>query len=406
MKMPVLLSFLMLGLVAQAGTPEQFLKTAWQDPRLAAHDESVALVTDAQTYNPLNKADLRLDRGEISKEDVKIGFRMYPKGYSEHVATSSYQRSMQRTEETARLEALSKILVSRYSLIALVALLREKKEISSQLSAVGRKAGRALSYASQKNRTEIKSYLKNRADLGKIEIKTADVERDYSNLQNEWKEVSSDSLENLDLSDLADMSDLRKKVEMLKDPGGERTLSGRVFEMDLQKNQAGLDLDQAQKSKWLEHIEVSVKDDKKEKVYGVEVAINLPFFSTPDLSRIDKEAKQRRERAQVADMLQVSQRGLKNTFAELKTLLALHQSMQEGQARMSPEQMRKASNAIAAQDPMLALELQRSWFESREAILDLEFRIRILFLNYLHETSAIASSPEANVFSKSGRKIL
>jgi hypothetical protein len=80
--------------------------------------------------------------------------------------------------------------------------------------------------------------------------------------------------------------------------------------------------------------------------------------------------------------------------------------MRESQSRMNPEEMRKASTAIAAQDPMLALELQRGWLESRENLLDLEFRIRVLYIQYLHESSLLASLPESNYLSKSNKRIL
>lgn len=391
--------------LAVAASPEEVLKTVWKDPQIAAHQEAVRLAKDSSSFNPLDKADIRFDRGELNQQDVKVGLRVYPKGYSEHVATSRFQRALEKTENAALSEALSKMLVARYDLIARLALVKEKKTMADQLSLVSRRASKALSFAAQKSRTELKSYLKAKTDLDKIDLKIADIQRDYNNTQRELLDLKLGGIDQFDLTDVASIDDIRTKFEARGDKPLESTLTGQVALADLEKSQSALQYDRARDEKWLEHIEVSMKDDKGEKVYGVEVAINLPFAGAPDLSSVDKRIKLLRERNKAQETAALADRDYKNTLTELRTLLDLHKSLQDA-SRMNPDELRKASSSIAGQDPMLALDLQRGWLESREHLLDLEFRIRALYIKYLHESALIASAPEANHLSKSAKRIL
>lgn len=389
---------------AGAATSEDVLKTVWKDPRVTAHEEAVKLVTDANTLNPLQKADLRVDRGELTQDDIKFGLRLYPKGYSEHVTTRELQRVLERNERAAQGEMLSRLLSSKYDLISRIALLREKRKNAVELTAVVRKASQALAYSAGRDRAELKSYLKNKNDIEKLDIKLADVERDYRNLQAELRELSLGTPEAFNLSDLMDMNDIRGRVTAITANG--ETLSGQVATLDLAVTRAEIEYEKAKDEKWLEHVEISMKQDKREKVYGLEVAINLPFTQATDLSQVSKLSRELREKAKARDTASEADRLVKNASVELQTLLDLHKAMTESQQRMNPEQMRRASQGIAGQDPMLAVELQKGWFEAREQLLDLEYRIRSLFVVYLHEMSVIASAPETNHLSKSQRKIL
>ncbi len=398
--------FLSGPLLCAAASSDDVLRSAWKDARLAAHNEAVQISVQSQSINPIEKAELKFDRGELNKNDVKYGLRVYPRGYTEHKTTRRYQEAIEKNEKSAQGEALSKLLASRYDLLSRIVLLKEKKKISDELTNVSRKASKALSYAAQKDRAELKSYLKTKADLEKVDVKIADVERDYKNLQTELKELSFGNVENFETSDVNEMDDIRKHLETSLSKQDSPTLSTKVAEFDLQKLRAGMDYERAKDDKWFDHIEVSMKDDQKEKVYGVEVSFNLPFAGAPDLSRIDKESRELREKAKVLETLQTSGREYKNALAELTTLLDLHKSLKASQAKMNISQMKKASAAISSQDPLLSLELQKSWYESREHILDVEFRIRSLYILFLHESSTLADAPDVNYFSKSLKRIL
>lgn len=387
-------------------TPEALLRGVWDDPRVKSSEQSVEMVTQVDSLNPIEKADIRLDRGQIDQQDIKIGLRVYPRGYSEIHSGREFQRALEQNAKNARNEALSKLLVSRYDLLARTAFLREKKQISSDLAAVAQTASQALAFAARKNRTELKSYLKTKADLEKISVKAADVDRDYAILQADLARIAQASAESFDLDDLVGMEDIRQRLNPLQKRELNLSLSAQIAQQELAVAQAENRYNRAKDEKWLEHVELSMKEDKKEKVYGVEVAINLPFVGASDLSRVSKQARELREQVKAIEASEASEQVLQGTLLELKTLLDLHRRLSETQKKMGPEQMRKASQSIAPQDPILAVELRKAWFEAREQILDLEYRIRSLFITYLHESSGIAGDPRANHLSKSNKRIL
>lgn len=409
-----------------ASTAEDVLRTAWKDQKYQQHQEAVAIAADAKSYNPLikselrissfasgtqtysnlEKADIRIDRSELTPRDTKWGVRLYPKGYTEFKTTLAFQRALEENEKAARTEALSKALASKYDLLARVALLKEKKEISAELSQVSRKANRALSYAAQKNRSELKSFIKTKSDLDKVDVKIADTDRDFSNLQSELKDAGFGPAESFDLADLAGIESIRNQLEKQGGISEQTTLSSKVAKKDFEKSMASLNYDRAQDSKWFDFVEVSMKDSRYERYYSFDVSFNLPFGSAPDLSRIEKEVGAFRDRVKLLETVDAAERTYKNSLLELKTLLTLHKAMESTQKRISAEQMKKASQAVSGQDPMLALELQRGWFESREQTLELEYRIRSLYIIYLHESAIIAENPEVNYLSASGKRIL
>lgn len=393
---------------AAAAVPEDLLKTAWKDSRIELHNRAVNIAVDAHSYNFLDKADLRYDRGELNQDDVKYGVRLYPKGWTEHQTTIEFQEALEKNEKIAQAAALSQLLSARYDILARIALLKEKKAISGELQQVSRKSNRMLSLGAQKNRADLKSYLKNKGDLDKVDIKIADVERDYQNLQAELKDLSLGSVETFDLTDFASMDVLKERIEKDADAKPVATLSSRLVEQDLAKARAGMAYETAKDTKWFDHVEVSVKDDKKndERVYGFQLAFNLPFLAAPNLSRIEKISRDLRDNAKMLSTVEESDRTFKNGLMELKTLLQVHKSLTQAKAYMSLEQMKKASRTIAPSDPLLAIELQRGWFENREQILDLEFRIRSLYILYLHESSIIAENPDKNYLSKTYKRIL
>lgn len=393
-------------ILVMAAAPEDALRPVWKDPRLKLHQESVQIVTAAKSVNPLEKADLRIDRGQLEQDDVKYALRFYPKGATEHRTTQEFQSSLEKNERAAHAAMLSRLLAHRYDLLARVALYKEKKEITDRFGQVNKRTSQALSYSAQKNRSELKAYLKNKADLDKINIKIADIERDYEKLQAELKDLSLGSVESFDLTDFASIQDLKPKLEAAASMESSKTFSAQTAELDLDASRAEMDYERAKDEKWFDHVEVSISDIQKETIYGFEFAFNLPFASAPNLTRVGKEARDLRDKARLIETLKISDREFKNSLIELRTLMKVHETLQSSLSAMSPEQLRKASNSVSATDPMLALELQRGWYESREQLLDLEYRIRTLYILYLHESATLANQPDVNHLSKTLKRIL
>jgi hypothetical protein len=388
-----------------AATSDDVLSGALKDPRVVKFDQAVSLSAEARSVRLIEKAEFKVDRGEIPLPEASFGLRFYPSGISVAKAGSRFQKAFEENEKAARDEGISLLLVSRYQLLARIANLKEKKGIADELSKLTQKASRALSFAANKDRAELKSYLKAKSDLDRLQIKVADIERDFVNLQIEMQSLGFGTLENFELLDWADMNDLRARLKVIKQAKPE-TLTAKVATLEAASARTDVEFARAVDDRWLEHVEISMKENTREKIYGVQVAFNLPFLTAPDLSRIEKTARVLRAEAKALDAAEISSREFENGLVELRTLLDLHRSLVESQSKLNPEQMRKASERIASQDPLLAVEMQRSWYESRDQILELELRIRTLFISYLHESSELAKAPEVNQFSKSLKRVL
>lgn len=395
----------LLALQAVAATPEDILRTVWKDPRLELHQRALDVATSAQSANPLAKADLRLDRGELNQNDVKIGVRLSPKSYFEYAAGRDYQRAIERNESLARDEVLSRLLASRYDLLARIALLKEKKAMSVEMAKLSRQADRALSFMARKDRSELKSYLKAQSELAKLDIKIADVDREHRLLVTELRALSLQGTEDVDFSDFAGVHELRRKVDLAANPSATKPLTLRMAEKDLEKSVAALAYERAKAGRIFEHVEVSVKDDSGEKVYGVEVAFNLPFASATDPGTADKMVRELRDRAKLIDLSKTSDGTATSAIKELGALLETHKTLLATQSRLDARQLRSAGQAIAGQDPWLAIEMQKSWFEGREQILELEYRIRGLLIMHLHEAGELIRDPGINRLSKTDRRI-
>lgn len=402
------LTGILLAQMASATTPEAVLRKALQDPRRAQLDRAVGLAADANSLNPFDKFEAKVSRGELLQSDLKYGLRFYPKSYSELKTGSKFRQAMMASSKAAQAEGTSLLLMSRYSFLTRAAHLKDKKKVADQLTVLMNAAGRALSFLAGKDRSELKAYVKAKADLDRLRIKVADVERDIANVEMELQELRLGSLAQFDFADWAGMDEIRQRLEQSKMP--DRALSARIATEELNRAKSEIEYSRAQDGRWVDHIEVSMKeeskDDRQEQVYGVELSFNLPGLSAPDLRTIDKASRLIRDEVKTADQVEKFEREFRNSRNELRTLLDLHKTLTAADTRLSPEQMRLTSQKVAAQDPLLSIEMQRQWFENRDQVLELELRIRDLYVAYLYEASVLADAPEINHLSKSLKRIM
>ena len=396
------------SVIALAATPADILKSAWKDPRIEAHNSAVDLAVDAHSYNLIEKFQVIYRDGDSQWSDVKWGIKVYPKGLSEYRSSLRFQSAMEENEKAAHKEALSKLLSERYDLLARMTRVKEEKSISEQLLDVSRRASKALSYAAQNDRNELRSYLKSKTEFEKLSLKIAEMERDYKNMQDELANQSFGTLDEFNPAGMVDISEIRKRVETgLPDPH-QQTLSAKTAALSLEKTKAGIAFAKATDSRIVDSIEFVAKDSAAvpgDKSYGFQVAFNIPFFAADDLGRVDQATRELREEARANEVLQTSGRLFSNAMSELTVLLNLHKNFQM-QGRQSNGQMKDTSKSLGATDPLLSLEMQREWYESRENMLELEYRIRSLYISVLHEASVIATNPEVNYFSKTMDKLL
>lgn len=397
-----LFALMLIGSSALAGAPEDILRTAWQDPCVKAEKQAMQVVTTAQGLNPFTDIQFRFEQGQVDNQESQYGLRFYPKGYSEFTAYRKYQQTLESSEQWMVDETLSLALVNRYSLVSRLAYLVQKKKNAGELSLISKKADKVLSYSAQRDRSEIKSYLKGKADLYKIDLKIAEIDREYVKTVQELMGLSLGTPESFDFKDLISIPEIGQRIENYSKISESRTARKNDFE--LQRLEGSLAYDHARERRWFDYFELSLKEEKKEQIYGIQFAFNLPFLAAPQVDRLDKETKVLRAQAEQKVLSQTAQRSLQSLLSEMKTLIGLYNSMAE--SRMNANKLKTAGALIANSEPLLAVELQKSWFESYEQLSDIEFQIRTLYIEYLHETSVLAQNPEENFLSSAKKKIL
>lgn len=388
----------------RAATAEEVLKGAWQDPAVKASEQAIEVIGEGQGFNPIKKSQLRIERGEVTEGDLEYAARVYPKGLTEFSKSKKFQQSLERSEKALAKTALSSSLASRYLLLARTALLKTKMDLAKELKDLSQKSGRAASYTAQRDRAELKGYLKAKTENDKIDLKIAEIQRDYESLKDDYKSRGLPDPMGIELSDLLQPEEIRKLVD---EPAPSETLTGQVARLEAETADASVNFERAKNEAWFDHFEVSMKNrGENEKIVGLRVALNIPFISAPDMGDIQKAAKEARSKAEQVQIARESGTLFRHSIAELKTLLDLHQRMTKERTRLTPAQMKKTSLSVGARDPLLALEFQRGWYESYEQVLDVEFRIRELYVSYLVESSKIANEPTINYLSKSKKRIL
>lgn len=406
MKNRVLVFLLLTSASASAATSEEILKTAWNEPGLVSYSEAVGLLSQAQPANPFSEMQFTYELGDVEENSREYGLRVYPKGMTESKAYKSFLAALEADERNLKQQALAQVLVKRYGLLARLAYLKSKSQSSKDLSALVERVGQAMAYNARTDRSQLKSHIKAKNDLEKVYLKLAEIDRDLLIVEQELKSLSVEKIQNIDLSDLVTPEEIRERIGAY-DPK-KPSVTSEIYRLDYQRSLAAIRYDQAQENKWLSYFEVSIKDDvkKNEKFLGLQVALKLPFLSSPDLGGIDKQARFAREKAESSSKAASGDDLLFASMAELKSLLTLHQNLKKKQLESDPTALKRASNLIAKQDPMLAVDLQRSWYETNENIADIELQIRTLYVQFLFETSALADDPKTNHFSISKKRIL
>lgn len=398
------ISVLAFSSVSFAASAEEVLKGAWQDPAVKASEQAIEVVGEGQGFNPIKKSQMRVSRGEIADGDLEYALRAYPKGITEFSKSKQFQKSLERSEKAIAKSALSNSLASRYLLLARTALLKTKMELVKELKDLSQRSGKAASYTAQRDRAELKGYLKAKTETDRLDLKIAEIQRDYESLKDDYKSRGLPDPLSIEISDLLQPEEIRTQID---ESNLTETLTGQIARLEAETADASFNFERAKNEAWFDHFEISLKNrGERERILGLRVALNIPYISAPDMGDIQKAAKEARAKAEQVQVARESGTLYRHSLAELKTLLELHGRLTKERTRLSPAQMKKTSRAVGSRDPLLALEFQRGWYESYEQVLDVEFRIRELFISYLVESSKIANEPSINYLSRSKKRIL
>lgn len=386
-----------------------------------------------QFLNPFSRISIGLEaskgkaNGKITPDDnnrtrfrdqkdkqKELSLDLRPKGLFEIVSYGRYEKSL-----AARTELEKKILRARatkaaHELLARAAQAKEERMLVADWNLVLERSQK-VSQISARSEGSARDVLKAANEVDKAKVEMAEIGSVSAGVSSSL-EARGFKLEELDTSSVLSAAEMLERLAALRP---NYSLTKEETLADLTVEQARVKHASDQGSKWLDSIKLSVGKGRDEiqrrrfdpatnetliqgetrdsKSYSVGVTFNLPFLAAADLD----EQRDRIKLARQEVDSQIEGNEAAEHTAALQTLVKEKLQVIAG--------LTSAKNAISdsllRQDPLLALELQRTGMNKRLLQIKLLGEVRLLYIELLYETGRLADEPNLNHLSKTNKRI-
>jgi hypothetical protein len=347
-----------------------------------------------QYLNPFTQVQVGYERPDFGKEENEFSLSLEPKSLSEASSYKAYASSLTRDAEVSRKLLRSQALRTAYSALISAALAKERSESMGELNDLLNKSQKLSEIEARLSRDDVKNVLKANSDLQKSLGDLIDSESEIAGIR-KFLSTRGLKLGDLETTDIIGPDEIEARLAAL--PKETVALSAKKIQSSLDVARSEARHSTAKRSKLLDEVKLSMKEDKKEQAYKLEVTFNLPFLAAQNLD--DYKDAMKAATAEVESRQAMLEESLQSAgLAEvLKRKISFYRAMGDGHASVSA--------SILRQDPALALELKRSSVALRLTKASLLAEIRTLYVDLLLETEALADQPQLNHLSKAGRKI-
>ncbi|WP_373998211.1 hypothetical protein [Bdellovibrio bacteriovorus] len=371
---------------ALAITPEQVLKTAWNDKTYLSFEEVQA--TDSK--NPLRSVD-----GFVSTEDddgdtkSKIGLKFQFKSWPEWKTG----RPKGTEQKLLRNTSLGWALKNRYNTLLLYELNRQKSEKLKDVIKLAERNVQAQTLSLRAGRVTSKSFVSARSELVKLKRTLALLQQEKQMLETKiqvwvpsWKEGE---LDNLNLISIDDVEQSLKETVVKGD-----SLTKKIANEEIEQISQELTIVKGREKQWFKGLDVSQNRKNDDISYEVEVTVQLPFLFSDDL------AKQKQNELILKRALK--QRDIEETGNRLETLRVQVLNLIE----IYKDTQKLSKIQASSLDPLANIE--RKIVEQQEELdlLNQQQEILSLYLEYLLESEILNNSPEKNYLDKSLKALL
>ncbi|KYG68390.1 hypothetical protein AZI87_03830 [Bdellovibrio bacteriovorus] len=371
---------------ALAITPEQVLKTAWNDKTYLSFEEVQA--TDSK--NPLRSVD-----GFVSTEDddgdtkSKIGLKFQFKSWPEWKTG----RPKGTEQKLLRNTSLGWALKNRYNTLLLYELNRQKSEKLKEVIKLAERNVQAQTLSLRAGRVTSKSFVSARSELVKLKRTLALLQQEKQMLETKiqvwvpsWKEGD---LDNLNLISIDHVEQSLKETVVKGD-----SLTKKIANEEIEQISQELTIVKGREKQWFKGLDVSQNRKNDDISYEVEVTVQLPFLFSDDL------AKQKQNELILKRALK--QRDIEETGNRLETLRVQVLNLIE----IYKDTQKLSKIQASSLDPLANIE--RKIVEQQEELdlLNQQQEILSLYLEYLLESEVLNNSPEKNYLDKSLKALL
>ena len=375
----------------------KFLSSAWRDPAVQMKEASRNEFGSSSFINPVEKMQLRLGQGHYV-DQRKGSVRLYTRGFSEYRLMRGLRSQETQLEQTESQAQLGKALSERYEALLAYAHASEKRKLAaSLLKSVSSSAGmtKLLTRASSASG----------ADLLKAKASTEEAQLDLAKAEMEEK-LAVQILASLDSGAVAggEPMELLTPEQMLSNLDKLKLRSsGESSAVRLARAQAQLKrdegfLDVEKDGRLIDYFEVSMSEDREERRYSLEVAINIPGFSGSD------HKARERSRSAVNYEIEAHEADRENAQAAtasrttLEQFAATYRTLKSASETPGEERIKKLARN---QDPLLAASLERASAQRAMALAEIHHSAAEAYLAYLVATDALIDHPRTNFFSAS-----
>lgn len=371
---------------ALAITPEQVLKTAWNDKTYLSFEEVQA--TDSK--NPLRSVD-----GFVSTEDddgdtkSKIGLKFQFKSWPEWKTG----RPKGTEQKLLRNTSLGWALKNRYNTLLLYELNRQKSEKLKEVIKLAERNVQAQTLSLRAGRVTSKSFVSARSELVKLKRTLALLQQEKQMLETKiqvwvpsWKEGD---LDNLNLISIDHVEQSLKETVVKGD-----SLTKKIANEEIEQISQELTIVKGREKQWFKGLDVSQNRKNDDISYEVEVTVQFPFLFSDDL------AKQKQNELILKRALK--QRDIEETGNRLETLRVQVLNLIE----IYKDTQKLSKIQASGLDPLANIE--RKIVEQQEELdlLNQQQEILSLYLEYLLESEVLNNSPEKNYLDKSLKALL
>ncbi|KHD89260.1 MAG: hypothetical protein OM95_04885 [Bdellovibrio sp. ArHS] len=369
-----------------AVTPEQVLKTAWNDKTYLSFEEIQA--TDSK--NPLRSVEGFVSSEEEERDtESKIGLKFQFKSWPEWKTG----RPKGTEQKLLRSASLGWALKNRYNTLLIYELNRQKTAKLSQMIQLSERHVQAQTLSLRAGRSTSKSYISARAELVKLKRSLSVLQQERQMLETRiqvwvpsWQEGS---LETLNLVSVEDVEQNLKASVVKGD-----SLTKKIANEEIEQLTQELTIVKGRENQWFKGVDVSQNRKKNDISYEIEVTLQLPFLFSDDLSK-QKQNELILKRA-------LKQRDVEETGNRLETLRVQILNLIE----IYKDTQKLSRIQGGGLDPLANIE--RKLAEEQEALdlLNQQQEILSLYLEYLLESEILNNRPEKNYLDKSLKALL
>lgn len=398
--------------LAQSLDLDSYMNSAWRSKSIELREQNLNQYGETGFLNPIEGMQLKLSKDQSEDDDRQLALRIKPRGLTEFKLLRTLRGQSTRLEKMAYDQQLSEAMRDRYLTYVEFISAHEKRRVLQTLISIEKREVAMLATAARSALANAKDLVKGTDNVQLSEEKLAGLESQISLLLLKMKtfdktlKMDSDKISNLNYKSLPTPVDLEKMIQKTV-PLREAHQSDSSLLVKLQQEKAeqaknAIFYEQARTEKFFDYFEIKVSEDRKERVYGFEVGLNIPGFSS---GGYDLREKSRRliEYDLEAQSAETEQNLLiASTKMSLKNSINLWKSFVANENPILQKRMKKLARS---QDPLLAISLEKD--ELSKSLRQHEVGEEALknYVLFLSAVDLLAHHPKVNFLSPELREL-